>query len=69
MLVYRIADGIDGDSILDGGWSDFGVCSRGCGGGTETRTCSNPARANGGRDCVGEGTKMCNTQPCPGQAC
>ena len=66
--ICRVADGITGDTTLDGGWSDFGACSKSCGGGTETRTCSNPAPANGGKDCVGDGTKVCNTQGCPGQA-
>ena len=58
---------------VDGGWSDFGdwsECSAECGGGTQTRnrTCTNPAPANGGADCVGEATESqnCNTQPCPG---
>ena len=66
--ICRVADGITGDTTLDGGWSDFGACSKSCGGGTETRTCSNPAPANGGNDCVGDSTKVCNTQGCPGQA-
>ena len=66
--IYCIADGITGDTTLDGAWSDFGACSKSCGGGTETRTCSNPAPANGGKNCVGDGTKVCNTQGCPGQA-
>ncbi|KAL5248186.1 hypothetical protein ACHWQZ_G017384 [Mnemiopsis leidyi] len=57
---------------VDGGWSDYGVwseCSADCGTGTKsrTRTCTNPAPANGGADCVGEATETqnCNTQPCP----
>ena len=66
--IHCIADGITGDTTLDGGWSSFGACSKRCGGGTETRTCSNPAPANGGKDCVGDGTKVCNTQGCPGEA-
>ena len=66
--IYCIADGITGDTTLDGAWSDFGECSKSCGGGTETRTCSNPAPANGGNNCVGDSTKVCNTQGCPGQS-
>ena len=57
---------------VSGGWSDFGdwsECSADCGGGTQirTRTCTNPAPANGGADCVGDATetKDCNTNPCP----
>ena len=64
-----VADGITGDSTLDGVWSDFEACSKSCGGGTQIRTCSNPAPANGGKDCVGDATRVCNTQACPGAAC
>ena len=62
-------DGITEDSILDGVWSRFGTCSKACGGGTQSRTCSNPAPANGGKDCVGDGTNACNMQACQGTAC
>ena len=55
----------------DGGWTEFGDwpdCSAECGGGTQTRTrtCTNPAPARGGADCVGEGeeTRECNTDEC-----
>ena len=57
---------------VDGGYSDFGdwsECSAECGGGTQTRTrtCTNPAPANGGADCVGDNseTRECNPQRCP----
>jgi hypothetical protein len=42
-----------------------------CGGGnqTQTRNCSNPAPANGGRNCsatnLDSSTQACNTQLCP----
>lgn len=49
---------------IDGGWSAWSACSAPCGGGTQTRTCTNPAPANGGADCVGSDTRDCNTQPC-----
>ncbi|KAL5255035.1 hypothetical protein ACHWQZ_G014467 [Mnemiopsis leidyi] len=59
-------------NAVDGGWSDYGSwseCSAVCGGGTKTRTrsCTNPAPANGGADCVGEATEAqdCNTHSCP----
>ena len=59
---------------VDGGYSDFGdwsECSAECGGGTQsrTRTCTNPAPANGGADCVGDSSEIrdCNTQGCPGE--
>ena len=49
---------------VDGGWSDWGACSADCGGGTQTRTCTNPAPANGGADCQGSAQQSCNTQAC-----
>ena len=59
---------------VDGGYSKFGSwskCSAECGGGTQTRsrTCTNPAPANGGADCVGASIQErdCNTKGCPGQ--
>ena len=59
--------------IVNGGWSDwspFGDCSKTCGGGEKTRyrTCTNPAPANGGKDCVGPSSDSmnCNEQGCPG---
>ncbi|HRY63237.1 MAG TPA: hypothetical protein P5267_01355, partial [Patescibacteria group bacterium] len=50
----------------NGGWSAWSTCSVECGGGTQTRTCTNPAPANGGLDCVGEATQSCNTESCGG---
>jgi len=57
---------------VDGGWSDFGEwseCTVKCGGGTQTRskTCTNPAPANGGKACEGDAqeSKACNTEACP----
>ena len=60
---------------VDGGYSDFGdwsECSNDCGGGTQTRTrtCTNPAPAHGGADCVGDSseTRECSsTTGCPGK--
>ena len=59
--------------LVDGGYSDYGdwsTCSAECGGGTRTRsrTCTNPAPAHGGADCVGDSTETrdCNMQGCPG---
>ena len=56
---------------VDGGYSNFGdwsECSEDCEGGIQTRnrTCTNPAPANGGADCVGDSieTKECNTFIC-----
>uniref|UniRef100_H3CGM2 ADAM metallopeptidase with thrombospondin type 1 motif 2 n=1 Tax=Tetraodon nigroviridis TaxID=99883 RepID=H3CGM2_TETNG len=51
-----------------GAWSEFGQCSRTCGGGVKfrTRNCDNPRPANGGRTCVGATYQfqMCNTNEC-----
>ena len=44
-------------SAVNGGFSAFGACSKSCGHGTQTRTCTNPAPANGGTDCVGATAK------------
>merc|ERR1712127_1029878 len=58
---------------VDGGWSQWSSsapCSQTCGGGTRprTRTCSNPAPANGGSACIGDSSdsESCNTEACPG---
>ena len=42
--------------VVNGGYSDwkpYGVCSKSCGGGVQTRkrTCTNPPPSNGGEDC------------------
>ncbi|XP_077388174.1 A disintegrin and metalloproteinase with thrombospondin motifs 2-like isoform X1 [Festucalex cinctus] len=51
-----------------GSWSEFGQCSRTCGGGVQfrTRDCDNPRPANRGRTCVGATYQfqMCNTNEC-----
>jgi hypothetical protein len=49
---------------VDGGWTDYGACSATCGDGTQTRTCTNPAPANGGAACVGSETQACSMGPC-----
>ncbi len=49
---------------VNGGWSGWGACSATCGGGTQTRTCTNPAPANGGAACSGPSSQACNTQAC-----
>ena len=69
LCLYWVAGGITSDSALDGGWSRYGACSRACGGGTYKRTCSNPAPANGGKDCVGDAISACNMQACASTAC
>ncbi len=48
-----------------GEWSAWSACSTTCGGsGTQTRSCTNPARANGGADCIGDSMQACNRQSC-----
>jgi len=51
--------------IKDGGWSDWGECSKTCGSGSQDRSCTNPAPGQGGLDCSGDNSQDCNTQPCP----
>lgn len=53
-----------GCTPVDGDWTDWSECSVSCGGGTQTRTCTDPAPSCGGADCVGSDTQNCNTQPC-----
>ncbi|XP_023221573.1 A disintegrin and metalloproteinase with thrombospondin motifs 6-like [Centruroides sculpturatus] len=59
-------------SKVDGGWgqwSEWGVCSRKCGGGIETseRQCDKPRPSHGGRFCVGKRKRYrsCNVKGCP----
>ncbi len=49
---------------IDGGWSGWSTCSASCGGGTQSRTCTNPPPSNGGIGCSGASSQSCNTQPC-----
>ena len=49
---------------VQGEWSEFGACTKSCGGGTQRRTCV-PRTKNGVRNCEGQRTQPCNEQACP----
>ena len=51
---------------MNGGWSSWGRCTKSCGSGSQTRTCTNPKPANQGSQCSGSSSHPCNTQECPG---
>ena len=55
--------------IVNGGWSAWSTCSKTCGSGTQTRTCTSPAPSNGGSLCVGVTSQACNTQACVDNSC
>ncbi|MFA5047421.1 MAG: right-handed parallel beta-helix repeat-containing protein [Patescibacteria group bacterium] len=54
---------------VDGGWSDWGACSVVCGSGTQIRTCTNPAPANGGNNCTGASSQACSVTCAIGKSC
>jgi len=49
---------------VNGGWTGWSSCSASCGGGTQSRSCTNPTPANGGSSCSGSASQACNTQAC-----
>jgi hypothetical protein len=58
---------IDGNftCAVPGGWSDWSAKNTTCGySGTQTRTCTNPAPAYGGADCVGSTTQSYTNAQC-----
>ena len=73
VIIWLLFKSILSSSSVDGGYSDFGEwseCSALCEGGiqTRTRTCTQPAPAHRGADCVGEASesKPCNENDCLG---
>ena len=59
-----------GNTIRDGGWSDWGDCSctpstaDAATAGTQSRACINPTPQGGGKACVGQATQACTTSGC-----
>jgi hypothetical protein len=51
-------------AAVNGGWSGWSGCSVSCGGGTQTRSCTNPPPSGGGANCSGSSSQACNTQSC-----
>ncbi len=49
---------------VNGVWSAWSACSMICGGGVQSRSCTNPAPANGGSTCSGNTQQSCNTESC-----
>jgi len=50
--------------VINGGWSEWGPCSKTCGGGVHRRTCDNPKPSGGGDDCPGKSEMGCNADRC-----
>merc|ERR1711874_249002 len=50
--------------VINGGWSEWGPCSKTCGGGVHRRTCDNPKPSGGGDDCLGKSEMGCNADRC-----
>jgi len=63
-VVFSTVAGTAFAQKVNGGWTAWGQCSKTCGGGTQTRTCTQPAPANGGATCSGVSTQSCNVQAC-----
>ena len=53
-----------GCTPINGGWSQWTGCSALCGGGSQTRTCTNPVPDLGGQPCLGSADQSCNTDRC-----
>jgi hypothetical protein len=51
-------------AAVNGGWSAWSQCSGSCGQGTQSRSCTNPAPANGGTACAGSTLSDCPLPAC-----
>lgn len=60
--VYVLDTGVPVSKPVDGGLSDWGTCV----GGTQSRTCTNPSPAFGGKGCNGSLTQVCTVPVPPG---
>lgn len=60
--------GVACELTVNGGWSSWSECSASCGGGTQSRSCNNPAPSGNGAACTGEAQQACNTDACPSVA-
>ena len=50
-----------GSTPVNGGWSEWSTCGSDC---KQTRSCTSPAPANGGAQCVGESQQSCSGGSC-----
>ena len=49
---------------VDGGWSEWGGCTRTCGAGLIKRACDSPKPRWGGKACAGKSFEFCSTKAC-----
>jgi hypothetical protein len=51
-------------AAINGGWTGWSACSVNCGGGTQTRSCTNPAPQYDGTSCSGSTSEVCGEAAC-----
>ena len=51
--------------LVNGGLTEWTICTATCGTGSQTRSCTNPAPVNGGAECMGGTIQDCNMEACP----
>jgi len=52
------------NSAVYGGWTEYSECSVTCGGGVQTRACTDPKPSGGNSGCVGDSRRECGTEEC-----